>query len=183
LNKFKSDKCKLYSGDEIRFIVKYCSLGLMLIAQTNDGVCAIFIDDDKEFLLTTLKSRFPIWKIIEDYVLMDKLSDQIISCIDGNAAISNLKLDIHGTNFQKKVWEQICSIPVGCTTTYTALANQLGVPKSCRAVANACAANKIAVFVPCHRVLKLDGSIAGYRWGIKRKLELLRRERVTIYYI
>ncbi len=165
------------SASHICYIITKFSLGFIIIGQTAKGICAIYFGNKPEILLQNLSKKFPTFTLVEDASTMKELSQLIIDYVDKGTVIPNIQLDLHGTNFQKKVWIELCNIAKGSTNTYTMIANKLGMSKGYRAVANACAANNIALLIPCHRVLRSDGNLAGYRWGVERKLELLRRER------
>lgn len=162
----------------ISYAITEFSLGYIIIAKTAKGVCAIYFDSKPEILRQNLSKKFPTFTLVEDNHAMKELSQSIIDYVDKGSIIPSIQLDLHGTSFQQKVWHELCDIAKGSTSTYTLIANKLGIPKGYRAVANACAANNIALLIPCHRVLRSDGNIAGYRWGVERKLELLKREEV-----
>jgi AraC family transcriptional regulator of adaptative response/methylated-DNA-[protein]-cysteine methyltransferase len=164
----------------IRFAVGPFSLGEILVAASAKGVCAIFMGDDAETLTRELQDRFPH----AEFVGGDKEFEALVALVVGFVADPSpgleLPLDVRGTAFQQQVWEALRKIPVGSTVSYTELAASIGRPHSVRAVAGACAANPVAVAIPCHRVVRTDGSLSGYRWGIERKRELIRREQQTI---
>ncbi len=159
-----------------------CSLGHVLAAFTEHGLGALLLGDSPTDLLADLNHRFPTATLMAAEASDTERLAQIIAFIDipsanANANDSPLPLDIHGTSFQKRVWTALQTLPFGTTTTYSRLAAQIGAPTATRAVATACAANPIAVIVPCHRVVRADGSLAGYRWGLQRKQALLNREK------
>ncbi len=164
------------AGETIRFAVGESPLGPILAASSERGVCAILMGDDPDALARDLQDRFPKAELIgadRDY---ERVMAQVVGLIREPRAGLTLPLDIRGTAFQQRVWDALRRVPAGQTTTYTELARQIGAPAAVRAVAGACAANPRAVAVPCHRVVRLDGSLAGYRWGVERKRALLARE-------
>jgi AraC family transcriptional regulator, regulatory protein of adaptative response / methylated-DNA-[protein]-cysteine methyltransferase len=164
-------------ADEVlRFAVGQCSLGAILVASSEKGVAAILIDDDPEFLVRELQDRFPRAQLVGGDKAYEKLVAQVVGFVEAPHIGLNLPLDIRGTAFQQRVWQALQEIPVGQTVTYTMIAERIGAPKSVRAVAGACAANALAVAIPCHRVIRHDGSLSGYRWGVERKRDLLARE-------
>ena len=162
--------------ETIRFALAQCSLGAVLVAATERGVCAILMGDDPATLLDDLQARFPNAQLMGGETAFEATVAQAIALIESPHRRSDLPLDIRGTAFQQKVWHALRAIPAGRTVSYSELAQRLGMPKAARAVAAACAANPLAVAVPCHRVVRRDGDAAGYRWGLARKLELLARE-------
>lgn len=164
------------AGEEIRYAVGRCSLGAVLVAATARGVCAILLGDDPEALARDLAQRFPRASLRAAEEGFAQTVAAVVGLVERPRADLALPLDVRGTAFQRRVWEALRAIPAGSTTTYAALAAQLGAPKSVRAVAQACAANALAVAIPCHRVLRTDGALAGYRWGLSRKRALLDRE-------
>jgi AraC family transcriptional regulator of adaptative response/methylated-DNA-[protein]-cysteine methyltransferase len=164
------------TNTDMRFAVGQCSLGAILVAATDKGVCAILIDDDPEFLVRDLQDRFPRANLIGGDHGFEQMVAQVVGFIEKPALALNLPLDIRGTVFQQRIWQALREIPCGSTVSYTELAKRIGVPKAVRAVAQACAANAIAVAIPCHRVVRSDGALAGYRWGVDRKRVLLQRE-------
>jgi AraC family transcriptional regulator of adaptative response/methylated-DNA-[protein]-cysteine methyltransferase len=160
---------------EIHFSTGECSLGSVLVGRSEAGVCAILLDDDTRTLERDLERRFPGAVLIHD-AEVQRLVFQAVSLLEAPAADFDLPLDIRGTEFQRRVWQALREIPAGSTATYTDIARRIGSPKSFRAVAQACAANTLAVAIPCHRVVRNDGELAGYRWGAERKRALLQRE-------
>jgi AraC family transcriptional regulator of adaptative response/methylated-DNA-[protein]-cysteine methyltransferase len=164
-------------GTTIRFAVGDCSLGSILVAATARGICAITLGDDPNYLLEDLQRRFPKAELIGGDAGFEQTVARVIAFVERPSAGLDLPLDIQGTAFQRRVWQALCRIPCGKTSTYSEIARILGAPKSVRAVASACAGNPIAVAIPCHRVLRTDGSLSGYRWGVERKADLLKRER------
>lgn len=161
---------------EIRFAVGECSLGAILVAESDKGICAIAMGDDPQLLVQDLQDRFPKAELIGGDAGFEKRVAQIVGFVEAPKIGLDLPLDIRGTAFQQRVWQALREIPVGETATYTDIARQLDAPRSIRAVAQACASNKIAVAIPCHRVVRNDGELSGYRWGIERKRALLNKE-------
>ncbi|WP_050726748.1 bifunctional DNA-binding transcriptional regulator/O6-methylguanine-DNA methyltransferase Ada [Vulgatibacter incomptus] len=165
------------AGAAIRFAVGQCSLGAILVARSQRGVCAIFLGDDPERLVRDLQDQFPKAELIGGDPSFEQLVAEVVGFVESPSIGLNLPLDVRGTAFQERVWQALREIPPGTTVSYTELAERIGSPKSVRAVAQACGANTIAVAIPCHRVVRRDGDISGYRWGVERKRELLQRER------
>jgi O-6-methylguanine DNA methyltransferase len=161
---------------EIRFAVGRSSLGLILVARTDRGVCAILLGDDPAALARELQDRFPRATLIDDDEELDELIARVVEFVEVPGAGLDLPLDVRGTAFQRRVWQALREIPAGSTASYADVAGRIGSPKSVRAVAQACAANTLAVAIPCHRVVRSDGGLAGYRWGVERKRALLERE-------
>jgi AraC family transcriptional regulator of adaptative response/methylated-DNA-[protein]-cysteine methyltransferase len=166
-------------GAAIRFAVGECSLGSVLVAATDKGVCAILLGDDPDALARGLQDRFPKAQVVGPDTAFDQWVAQVVGLVEKPALGLALPLDIRGTAFQLRVWEALRQIPPGSTASYAEIAGRIGRPNAARAVALACAANPIAVAIPCHRVVRTDESLSGYRWGVERKAELLKRERVT----
>jgi AraC family transcriptional regulator, regulatory protein of adaptative response / methylated-DNA-[protein]-cysteine methyltransferase len=160
----------------IRFAIGQCSLGAILVAESERGLCAILLGDDPAELLSDLEARFPKAALIGADRAFEKRVAQVVGLVEDPARGHNLPLDIRGTAFQQKVWKALTRIPPGSTLTYTELASRIGSPRAIRAVASACAANALAVAIPCHRVVRADGGLAGYRWKVERKAVLLERE-------
>lgn len=165
-------------GVVIRFAVGDCWLGSILVAATTRGVCAILMGDAPEPLVRDLQDRFPKAEFIGADASFEASVAAVVGFVAQPRLGLQLPLDIQGTAFQLRVWQALQSIPAGSTTTYTEIAQRIGRPGAVRAVAQACGANPLAVAIPCHRVVRLDGDLAGYRWGISRKSELLHRERM-----
>lgn len=161
---------------EIRFAVAECSLGSILVAQSKRGICAILLGDDPDELARDLQDRFPNANFKGGDEEFEKLVAKVISFVETPGIGLDLPLDVRGTAFQQRVWQALRKIPVGETVSYSELAERIGSPKAVRAVAGACAANKLAVAIPCHRVVRNDGGLSGYRWGVERKRDLLKRE-------
>ena len=160
----------------IRFAVGECSLGAILAAATDKGVCAIFLGDDADVLLRELQDCFPRADLIGAEEEFEKIVAQVVGFVEAPTLGLDLPLDVRGTVFQQRVWQALREIPPGSTVSYSDIAARIGSPKAVRAVAHACAANAIAVAIPCHRVVRSDGSLSGYRWGVERKRALLERE-------
>jgi AraC family transcriptional regulator of adaptative response/methylated-DNA-[protein]-cysteine methyltransferase len=163
----------------IHYTFQNSALGQTLIAYSPKGLCLLTLDDDRDILLDDLQKRFPRAELIEDDHIHAKDTKAIVSFIKNPNQDLSINLDLHGTEFQKKVWDALLKIKAGQTATYTDIANRIKLPKSVRAVANACGANKIAVIIPCHRIIRNDGTLSGYRWGVDKKVKLLRSEGVT----
>lgn len=161
----------------IRFAVGQCSLGAILVAATDQGVCAILLGDDPEELVRDLQDRFDRAQLIGGDAQFEKLVAKVVGFVEAPAIGLDLPLDVRGTAFQQRVWQALREIPAGSTISYTAMAQRIGSPRAVRAVAQACAANAIAVAIPCHRVVRNDGNLSGYRWGVERKRKLLEREK------
>lgn len=164
-------------GVAIRFAVGKCSLGSVLAASTEKGVCAILMGDDPKALVRELEGRFPKARLIANDRKYAGVLATVIGLVESPRRGLDLPLDIQGTVFQRRVWLVLRKIPAGETLSYTELARRAGAPRAVRAVAGACAANAIAVVIPCHRIVRNNGDISGYRWGVERKRELLRREK------
>lgn len=164
---------------EIQFATAQCSLGGVIVGQTARGVCFIAMGDDHSALQRQLVAQFPKAQLIAGDAKFARTIDAVVRAIEAPAKEWKLPLDVQGTVFQQRVWQALRQIPPGTTKTYTEIAEMLGMPKAVRAVARACATNPVAVAVPCHRVIRGDGSLAGYRWGLERKRKLLDRERQT----
>lgn len=161
---------------EIYFAVGQCSMGSILAAQTGRGVCAILIGDAAEPLVRDLQDRFPNATLVGDDRQYNDVVAKVVALVENPKQGFGLPLDIQGTAFQKRVWDALQQIPPGTTATYAAIASKIGLPKAVRAVAQACGANALAVAIPCHRVIRNDGSLSGYRWGVERKRLLLEKE-------
>ncbi len=164
------------TGVQIRYAIGNSSLGLVLAAATDRGICAILLGDDRAELIDDLTRRFDGASFVDDDPEFDDLLAAVIELVEQPDTGFDLPLDIRGTAFQHRVWQALRKIPAGSTATYSEIAEMIGAGGSSRAVSNACASNPVAVAVPCHRVVRKDGSLAGYRWGIKRKRALLERE-------
>ncbi|XSG84510.1 MAG: methylated-DNA--[protein]-cysteine S-methyltransferase [Methylohalobius sp. ZOD2] len=160
---------------EIRFALGECSLGIVLVAQNRHGICAILMGDEPDALLEALHRWFPGVKMVAHEEAKTALT-AVTGLIENPRSNFNLPLDRGGTVFQRRVWRVLQDIPPGETRTYAEVAERMGAPNSVRAVAQACAANRLAVVIPCHRVVRKDGALSGYRWGVARKRALLERE-------
>jgi AraC family transcriptional regulator of adaptative response/methylated-DNA-[protein]-cysteine methyltransferase len=160
----------------IRFAIGLCSLGSILVAASEKGVCAIMLGDDPEALLRDLQGRFARARLIGGDAAFEELAAKVIGLVEAPGSGWDLPLDIRGTAFQHQVWEALRDIPPGATASYTEIARRIGRPEAVRAVARACGANPVAVAIPCHRVVRTDGALSGYRWGVERKRALLARE-------
>ncbi|HSC89028.1 MAG TPA: bifunctional DNA-binding transcriptional regulator/O6-methylguanine-DNA methyltransferase Ada [Polyangiaceae bacterium] len=165
----------------VRFAVGECSLGSILVAATDKGLCAVFLGDDPDELIGELERRFPKAELLGGEPGFDAQVATVVAWLESSVSgdFEALPLDIRGTAFQERVWRALRDIPAGETRTYAELARAIGEPTATRAVAGACAANRLAVIIPCHRVIRSDGALSGYRWGVERKRELLRREDAT----
>jgi AraC family transcriptional regulator of adaptative response/methylated-DNA-[protein]-cysteine methyltransferase len=164
------------SGETLRFAIGETSLGSILVAATDKGVAAIQFGDDPAALLRAFQDRFPKAQLVGDDADFERLVAQVVGSVENPSAGLDLPLDVRGTAFQQRVWQALREIPPGKTVSYSDIAERLGAPKAVRAVAGACAANAIAVAIPCHRVVRNDGALSGYRWGVERKRALLDRE-------
>jgi len=163
-------------GAVIRFAVGQCSLGAILVAQSQRGICAILLGDDPDAIVKDLQDQFSKAQFIGGDDEFEQLIAEVVGFIEAPSIGLHLPLDVQGTAFQERVWRALREIPPGTTVSYAHIAERIGSPKAVRAVAQACGANHIAVAIPCHRVVRRDGDISGYRWGVDRKRELLRRE-------
>jgi AraC family transcriptional regulator of adaptative response/methylated-DNA-[protein]-cysteine methyltransferase len=160
----------------IKYAVDHCSLGAIVVAASEKGVCAILLGDESKPLVRNLHERFPEARLVEADGTLDAVVAKVIKFVESPGVELDVVLDTRGTEFQQRVWHALQEIPVGATATYTDIASRIGAPTSVRAVAQACAANPIAVAIPCHRVVRSDGGLSGYRWGVERKRALLARE-------
>jgi AraC family transcriptional regulator of adaptative response/methylated-DNA-[protein]-cysteine methyltransferase len=161
---------------DIRFAVGECRLGSILVAQSGRGICAIFLGDDPNSLVRELQDQFPKANLIGGDAGFERLVAKVVGFVETPALGLDLPLDVRGTAFQQRVWQALRNIPAGSTASYTDVAKLIGSPNSVRAVAQACGANALAVAIPCHRVVRSDGALSGYRWGIERKRALLAKE-------
>ena len=160
----------------LTFAVGQCSLGAILVASSDKGVTAILLGDDPEALVRDLEDRFPNARLIGGESAYERLVAQVVGLVEAPGRGLALPLDVRGTAFQQRVWMALREIPAGQTASYATIAEKIGSPRSVRAVAGACAANALAVAIPCHRVVRNDGNLSGYRWGVERKRELISRE-------
>ena len=167
------------STDTIRFAAGRCSLGALVVARSARGLCAVLLGDEPAPLLADLERRYPgAIDARHDPDLADAL-DRVATLIDNPGAELGLPLDLQGSDFMQEVWQALRDIPVGATASYGEVARRIGAPASARAVARACAANPLAVAIPCHRVVRADGGLSGYRWGVERMRRLLAREAAS----
>lgn len=164
------------SRQVIRFAIGACSLGAILVAASEQGICAIALGDQAEALLDDFQARFAQAELVGGDAAFEQLVAQVVALVEAPQVGLALPLDVRGTAFQLRVWQALRQIPAGRTVSYSELAARIGVPRAVRAVASACAANTLAVAIPCHRVVRSDGSLSGYRWGVERKRALLERE-------
>jgi AraC family transcriptional regulator of adaptative response/methylated-DNA-[protein]-cysteine methyltransferase len=164
-------------GERIRFAMGQCSLGAILVAATDRGVCAVSLGDEPEALLQEFQSQFHGAELIGADPEFERTVARVVAFVEHPQRGIDLPLDVRGTAFQQRVWRLLRQIPCGKTRSYAEIAKQLGQPRAVRAVAGACAANRIAVAIPCHRVVRTGGGLSGYRWGIQRKATLLETER------
>ena len=160
----------------IRFAIGQCMLGAILVAASARGICAIMLGDDADALIRELQDRFPRAELVGGDAGFERWVAQVVGFVEQPRLGLDLPLDVRGTAFQQRVWQALQKIPAGTTASYTEIAQRIGAPKSVRAVAGACAANTLAVAIPCHRVVRTDGGLSGYRWGVARKRALLDRE-------
>jgi AraC family transcriptional regulator of adaptative response/methylated-DNA-[protein]-cysteine methyltransferase len=161
---------------EIRFAIGETSLGPLLVAQSDRGVCAILMGDDPDQLARDLQDQFPQATLIGGDAGFEELIAKVVGFVEAPSLGLDLPLDVRGTAFQQRVWQALQQVPAGETVSYAELAKRIGAAKSVRAVAQACGANALAVAIPCHRVVRSDGGLSGYRWGVERKRTLLKRE-------
>jgi AraC family transcriptional regulator of adaptative response/methylated-DNA-[protein]-cysteine methyltransferase len=164
------------ADEEIRFAVGQSSLGAILVASTAKGVASILLGDDPDALVRNLQDRFPKARLIGCDTEYEALVAHVVGFVEAPEIGLGLPLDVRGTAFQQRVWQALREIPPGETVSYAEVARRIGAPQSVRAVAGACAANNLAVAIPCHRVVRQDGSLSGYAWGVERKRALLARE-------
>ena len=160
----------------IAFAIAQTSLGALLVARSVRGVCAISLGDDPDALLRELQDRFPRAELVGGDAGFERVVAQVVGLVEQPGVGHDLPLDVRGTAFQQRVWQALRRIPPGQTASYADIAARIGSPKAVRAVAQACAANTLAVAIPCHRVVRSDGALSGYRWGVARKRALLERE-------
>jgi AraC family transcriptional regulator of adaptative response/methylated-DNA-[protein]-cysteine methyltransferase len=165
-------------GTSIRYAIEPCTLGYVLIGTTERGVCSVMLGDSPALLVEALYDEYPAAVITPDDDLSEPI-DAVLRYLEGNPVRIDLPLDVRATAFQQRVWDALRDIPYGVTHTYTEIAREIGKPEAVRAVANACAANQVALIIPCHRVVREDGTLGGYKWGIERKCALLNQERMT----
>ncbi len=159
------------------YAVEPCALGWASVAATGKGVCAIEFGDDAQALAERLRTRFPQARLAPADAELKRWIARVIAYIEQPQGVLDLPLDVRGTAFQRRVWQALQAIPAGRTASYSEIAARIGQPRAFRAVAHACAGNPVALAIPCHRAVRADGALSGYRWGVARKAELLRRER------
>lgn len=164
------------TNTEIRFAIGQCSLGAILVAASPRGICAILLGDDPDALARDLQDRFPKASLIGADAAFEATVARVVGLVEAPRLGHDLPLDVRGTAFQQRVWQALREIPAGQTASYAEVAQRIGAPTSMRAVAQACGANALAVAIPCHRVVRSDGALSGYRWGVERKRSLLDRE-------
>ena len=166
-------------GTSIRFAAGQSSLGAILVAATEKGVCSVLLGDDPNELLHELENRFPKAQLMPGGEDFEQWVAKVVGLVENPAQGLDLPLDVRGTAFQQRVWQALRQIPAGSTASYSDIAGRIGAPKAVRAVARACALNSLAVVIPCHRVVRNDGKLSGYRWGVDRKRTLLEREAAS----
>ena len=164
---------------KIAYTVTPSSLGKVLVAGTDRGISAVYLGDEERSLVSALEKEYPRAEIQRSANSNPGWLKEILCRIEGHPPCVDLPLDVQATAFQRRVWQELQKIPRGATRTYTQVARALGKPRSVRAVARACATNPTSIVVPCHRVIRTDGALAGYRWGLQRKQKLLERESAT----
>jgi AraC family transcriptional regulator, regulatory protein of adaptative response / methylated-DNA-[protein]-cysteine methyltransferase len=167
------------AATEIRFAIGACSLGAILVAQSARGICAIALGDDPDVLARELQDRYAQARLIGGDADFERRVAQVVGLVEAPALGLDLPLDVRGTAFQRRVWQALRAVPAGRTVSYAEVARRIGNAKAVRAVAQACGANPLAVAIPCHRVVRNDGALSGYRWGVERKRTLLERERAA----
>ncbi len=165
------------AGAEIRFAIGECSLGAILVARSEKGVCAIMMGEDPDVLSRELQDRFRNARLIGADSDFEAMVAKVVAFVEAPGLGLDLPLDVRGTAFQQRVWRALQAIPAGATASYADVARAIGAPQAVRAVASACAANPVALAIPCHRVVRRDGALSGYRWGVERKRVLLEREK------
>ncbi|VWX54953.1 bifunctional DNA-binding transcriptional regulator/O6-methylguanine-DNA methyltransferase Ada [Novosphingobium sp. 9U] len=165
--------------EDIRFAIGETSLGSILVASSAKGIAAILLGDDPEELARNLQDRFPNATLIGADTAYEEVVSKVVGFVETPTISLDLPLDVRGTAFQQRVWQALRDIPVGTTISYAAIAERVGAPSATRAVAGACAANKLALAIPCHRVVRNDGALSGYAWGVERKRAILERERAA----
>jgi len=161
---------------DIRFVTTTCSLGVILVATSEKGVCTLLMGDDADTLERDLRRRLPLANLVAGDAELTGVAAQVVRFVESPTSALDMPLDLRGTPFQRRVWRALKSIPAGTTVSYADIAKRIGAPAAVRAVAQACGANAIALAIPCHRVVRSDGTLSGYRWGIERKHALLERE-------
>ncbi|MBI1777205.1 MAG: methylated-DNA--[protein]-cysteine S-methyltransferase [Proteobacteria bacterium] len=178
-NRFETASCPTHAGpagEPIRFAVGACWLGTVLAATSDKGIASILLGSNAQSLRRDLRARWPAAVLVDGGAELGLLLTKVLEFLEAPAGALDLPLDARGSEFQQRVWQTLRGIPSGSTASYSEIARRVGAPKEPYAVADACAANPIAVAIPCHRVVRKDGTLAGYRWGVKRKRALLERE-------
>ena len=173
-------KHRAKAGEKIQFAIDDSSLGSVLVAQSDQGLCAVLLGNNPYELKRDLQDRFPNATVTEEDSKCEKQLSEVIKFVEDPSCNLDVILDLRGTDFQQRVWKTLFEIPTGATASYSDIAKKMGLPKAVRAVAKACAANALAVIIPCHRVLRSDGTLSGYRWGVERKKILLQREKAGL---
>lgn len=168
------------AGETIHFALGPCTLGTILVAESARGICSIALGDAPEALLAGLQDQFPRARLLGGDAAFDQRVAQIVGFVEQPALGLELPLDVRGSVFQQRVWQALRAVPAGQTISYAELARRIGQPRAARAVARACAANPLAVAIPCHRVVRQDGAPGGYRWGLARKQALLARKQALL---
>lgn len=163
----------------IGYTVAACPLGLLLLAGTERGICAVYLGDDEGKLAAELAREFPAAEVQRDDESLNEWVSELVDHLSGQQPHLDLPLDVRATAFQWRVWQELQAIPYGSTRSYSEIARALGQPSAARAVARACATNPVSIVVPCHRVVREDGGLGGYRWGLDRKQALLDQEKET----
>jgi AraC family transcriptional regulator, regulatory protein of adaptative response / methylated-DNA-[protein]-cysteine methyltransferase len=164
----------------IQFGIRQSSLRWILVASSAEGICAVLLGDDPKVLTADLRRRFPQAELIAGDAAFERLTTKVIHTVEAPPSKLDFPMDLRGTAFERRVWQALCEIPAGSTATYHEIARKIGTSTNAQDVAEACSANSLAVIVPCHRVIRSDGTLAGYRWGIKRKRALLEKEQVAV---
>lgn len=165
------------AGARMAWTIADCSLGLLLVAATDRGICFVAFDDDEQVLVDALRTEFPEAEIVPDIGILETWTAEVLRLIEGQAPRETLPLDVRATAFQQQVWKALTEIPAGETRTYSQIAKGLGKPRAQRAVGRACATNPVSIVIPCHRAKRSDGGLAGYRWGVERKKQLIATEQ------
>jgi AraC family transcriptional regulator of adaptative response/methylated-DNA-[protein]-cysteine methyltransferase len=164
----------------MRYVVRRCWLGAVLVAGADRGITAVLLGDEPESLVRELRSRFPGPELTGPDRPFDDLADEVVRFLEGSTGDVETPLDLRGTDFERHVWAALREIPAGSTVAYSEIARRIGAPVASREVAEACAANPVAVLIPCHRVVRKNGALGGYRWGVRRKRALLEREATAM---
>jgi O-6-methylguanine DNA methyltransferase len=173
------DSDREITTEVIQFGISWVSLGWILVALSPKGICAVLLGEDRKVLTADLRRRFPTAELVSGDPEFQRTAKEVVRAVEAPESSLDLPLDLRGTAFQQRVWQVLREIPMGSTASYQEIARKIGVSKTAQDVAEACGANPLAIVVPCHRVIRSDGGLAGYRWGIKRKRALLEREKVA----